>query len=467
MYIPMKIASYMGKDVLFQSATRSPIYPNDRKEYGVKNAFVFESPDDPAVTNYFYNIPFGYYDEIYLFLEREIEKQRLNPLIEQLEKTGAESIRIVVCSGNKAMLPEPQPLGSYSLEDVVFLLKDVADLIKEQGNEEREQAIQSGVHYSEMLPIEYRPTEEYMKIFYDSLKKYDKKIAIASGLAAEKIIKNRGQNIVFVSLARAGTPAGILMKRYLKAKYRIDPPHYSISIIRGKGIDENAVWYILKNHPGAEIQFIDGWTGKGSITKELHQACEGFRKKWGIPLNSDMAVIADPGYCVRIFGTREDFMIPSACLNAKVSGLVSRTVHRPDLIGENEFHGVKFYKELLQEDVSNLFIDMVSNHYPAVFKEIETRLERSSEIPAHASWRGMKDVRQIQNDFGIRNVHLVKPGIGETTRVLLRRIPWKILVNPHATNLDHILQLAKEKQIPVEDYRLSVYHCCGVIKPLN
>ena len=39
-----------------------------------------------------------------------------------------------------------------------------------------------------------------------------------------------------------------------------------------------------------------------------------------------MAVLADPGYCTSIYGTREDFLIPSACLNATVSGLISRTV---------------------------------------------------------------------------------------------------------------------------------------------
>ena len=27
-------------------------------------------------------------------------------------------------------------------------------------------------------------------------------------------------------------------------------PHYSISIIRGKGIDENAMLYMMQQHPG-------------------------------------------------------------------------------------------------------------------------------------------------------------------------------------------------------------------------
>ena len=45
-------------------------------------------------------------------------------------------------------------------------------------------------------------------------------------------------------------------------------------------------------------------------------------------------------------------------------------------------------------------------------------------------WRGLTSVRNIQHDFGIDNANFIKPGVGETTRVLLRRVPWKILIQP-------------------------------------
>ncbi len=31
----------------------------------------------------------------------------------------------------------------------------------------------------------------------------------------------------------------------------------------------NAIEYIVKNHPSSKIQFLDGWTGKGTISKNL------------------------------------------------------------------------------------------------------------------------------------------------------------------------------------------------------
>ena len=167
----------------------------------------------------------------------------------------------------------PVPLGSYSREDVVFLLKDLSAIALEKGTEDREGAIQSGTHYSEMLPVEYQPSPEYIQLFHDTLTTTARKVALAVAVTSELIVKKRGFNTVLASLARAGTPIGILIKRYIKMLYNQELPHYSISIIRGRGIDENAVLYMLQNHPGLDIQFVDGWTGKGAIRKELIAAC--------------------------------------------------------------------------------------------------------------------------------------------------------------------------------------------------
>lgn len=165
---------------------------------------------------------------------------------------------------NRIISP-PVPLGSYPASDVTFLLKDLSNVSLERGTAEREEAIQSGVHYSEMLPVEYQPTEQYIELFHETLQQAAGKVALAVAVVSEMIVARRGTaNTVLVSLARAGTPIGVLIKRYILEKYGADLPHYSISIIRGKGIDENAVLYMLQQHGGdAGLQFIDGWTGKG------------------------------------------------------------------------------------------------------------------------------------------------------------------------------------------------------------
>lgn len=79
----------------------------------------------------------------------------------------------------------------------------------------------------------------------------------------------------------------------------------------------------------------------------------------------------------------------------------------------------------------------------------------------------MQSVERIQEQFDIANTHHIKPGVGETTRVLLRRVPWKILVNPtYDMDLQHIYMLAEERGVPVEVYKDMSYSCCGLIKEL-
>ncbi|MFD1929839.1 phosphoribosyltransferase family protein [Sporosarcina siberiensis] len=93
MYLPMKIALYMGTEVLYHSTTRSPIYPINREGYPIKNRFSFKSPDDPKVMNYTYNVTEQNYDEVFLFFERPIDDERLQPMLEQF--SGIPVIHIV------------------------------------------------------------------------------------------------------------------------------------------------------------------------------------------------------------------------------------------------------------------------------------------------------------------------------------------------------------------------------------
>ncbi|MDN4494759.1 cysteine protease StiP family protein [Ureibacillus aquaedulcis] len=365
-------------------------------------------------------------------------------------------------------IAKPDKMGSYRQEDVIFLLRDISNYQIEINSDEKERLIQSGTHYSEMLPVEYQPTEEYLNLFHNTLEQYSKRVAIAVGVVAEQIMERNGlENLVLVSLARAGTPIGILIKRYLAFKYQVDIPHYSISIIRGRGFDETAIDYIYDQHEQARIQFVDGWTGKGAITFELEKSCKAYNDSRGVILDPTLSVLADPGHCVSIYGTRDDFLIPSACLNSTVSGLVSRTVLNHDIMDENDFHGAKYYKELADADVSNLYVDTLATEFEHVQNEIMAELGRLRKEDTTPSWKGMKSVELIQERFGIQNRNFIKPGVGETTRVLLRRVPWKILVNPEQSNdLTHILMLAKERNVPIEEYKDMSYSCCGIIKEL-
>lgn len=346
--------------------------------------------------------------------------------------------------------------STYKPDDVTILLKDITGLVQPEPSEERERKIQSGVHYCEMLPLEYEPTPDYMAIYELSLERFSGITARAVGAVSEQIWNDKGRETVLVSLARAGTPVGILIKHYMEKKYSCKIPHYTISIIRGRGIDKNAMNYIIENHNPHGIQFVDGWTGKGAIRNVLTQALADYPY-----ISQDLAVLSDSAHAAEKSGTHEDFLIASSCLNSTVSGLLSRTFLRSDIIGADDFHGAAFYSQLIDKDVTYKFIDRIEQEF-----DFSADYKISCEAMTYA---GLAEAKRIQEDFNIKSINFVKPSIGETTRVLLRRVPWKILVHSlrDEENLGHIYQLAHEKGVPVEEYPLENYKSCGLIKDLS
>lgn len=363
--------------------------------------------------------------------------------------------------------PLPEPLrgpafSSYAPDEVGWLLQDFSDVTLEAPTEEREEAIQSGgAHYAESLPVEYQPTEEYQALFRAALTTSAARIARAVGAVTETVLAERSPRPVLVSLARAGTPVGVLMRRWARHAHGLDLPHYAISIVRGRGIDTTALRWLADRHDPADVVFIDGWTGKGAITRELAEAVRPYPG-----FDPRIAVLADPGRCVETYGTRDDFLIPSACLNSTVSGLISRTVLRADLVGPDDFHGGKFYRELSGADVSGLFLDTVAARFDEVADQVAADVKELAAADRSPTWEGWAAVERISEEYGIHDVNLVKPGVGETTRVLLRRVPWKILASRDAgADLAHVRLLAEQRGVPVEEVDGLPYSCVGLIHP--
>lgn len=525
MYAPLRLAEALERQlgdraqVRFSTTTRSPVLAVDDPAYAVRTALAFPAHDNPAhdnpahdgppggdraaATRYAYNVapgsdPDRRFDAVVLVTDSVADTPALHApggLLSRLaEHTGAVLLAVL-----PSYVPLPPPLrgpgfSSYAAEDVGWLLRDISDVQLEAPPEEREEAIQSGgAHYAESLPVEYQPSAEYERLFHSALEASAARVARAVGTVTDTVLAERGPGRtpgpgthgtggtghtdgsgrtggppgrtaglpVLVSLARAGTPVGILMRRWAQRVHGLDLPHYTVSIVRGRGIDTNALRWIAAHHDPADVVFVDGWTGKGAITRELAEAVAPFDG-----FDPELAVLADPGGCVRTYGTREDFLIPSACLNSTVSGLISRTVLRADLVGPHDFHGGKCYRELAGSDVSGLFLDTVTDRFEevrALVAEDVPALLASDRAPTWAGWRA---VERISEQYGIGDVNLVKPGVGETTRVLLRRVPWKVLARRGAgSDLDHVRLLAGQRGVPVEEADGLPYSCVGLIHP--
>ncbi|CAL9313267.1 phosphoribosyltransferase [Streptomyces sp. SudanB182_2057] len=487
MYAPLRLARELERatdaEVRFSTTTRSPVLAVDDPGYAIRTRLVFPAHDDPADgpgERYAYNVAGAGFDAVLVVVDSVADTPALHApdgLPARLAEQIPHVLLAVVPSyvphvpERPAMLPEPlrgPAFSSYAPEEVGWLLQDLSDVALEAPTEEREEAVQSGgAHYAESLPVEYQPSERYQALFHTALEASAARLARAVGVVTDTVIAERSPRPVLVSLARAGTPVGILMRRWARFRHGLDLPHYAVSIVRGRGIDANALRWLAAHHDPRDVVFVDGWTGKGAITRELAQALEEFAEREGVTgFDPEIAVLADPGSCVRTYGTRDDFLIPSACLNSTVSGLVSRTVLRADLVGPDDYHGAKFYRELAGADVSVAFLDAVSARFEEVADSVTGAVKELLATDRTPTWAGWRAVERICEEYGIHDVNLVKPGVGETTRVLLRRVPWKILARAGAgPELDHVRLLAEQRGVPVEEVGELPYSCVGLIHP--
>lgn len=504
MYLPLRLAQRLGRDeslqVGFQSTTRSPVIPVDDAGYPIRRQINFaDSEGEQDVPRFLYNAyarttvdgEVADPDLVVVVTDAAADTAELrgpDGLIAALQAARLRVELIILDPVDPTALAKarteltdlprptnlPEPLvgpgfGSYAPQDVRWLLTDLSHIDLEGDVADREAAIQAGTaHYAESLPVEFQPDVRYRELFDAVLGNSALRLATAVGRVTELVLRERGHDVVLASLARAGTPIGILMRRWAEFRYGIDLPHYALSIVRGRGIDPVALQYLASHHESRHVVFVDGWTGKGAIAKELTAALHEIRIARGLDFNDDLAVLADPGYCVRTFGTRDDFLIASACLNSTVSGLVSRTVLNDTYLQLGQFHGAKFYSELAGGDVSNVLLDTVAAAFPVVVDAVTAGIDELAASDREPTFAGWAAIESIRAEYNIESVNFVKPGVGETTRVLLRRVPWRILVR-EADHPDHahLRLLAEQRNVPIDVRPDLPYSCVGLIRRMT
>ena len=341
--------------------------------------------------------------------------------------------------------------GSYDPDDVTLLLQLID--IAPTSVAEKERLIQSGaLHYSEILGPEAAPTPDYLDIYRCALAENGplmarSVVALAKGIAAQ--IEGR---IVLVSLARAGLPIGVLLKRALGQMGR-SSAHYGVSIIRDRGLDPVAMRHILDRHDAASVVFVDGWTGKGAIAAELAEAAPAC----GIDAPR-LATLGDIGGFAWMAPTKTDWLIPSGILGGIVSGLVSRTVLNDDIIASGSFHGCTALSGLKPYDVSRAFVDALTAQYDFAVPACaplgpQERIERQARVG--------KTIAGLAARHDITNLNRIKPSLAEATRAVLRRRPHMVyLASETDPNTRPLMHLIRENDIPfavapdlIEGYR--------------
>ena len=336
--------------------------------------------------------------------------------------------------------------GSYDPEDCLFLLKPIQP--RDVPVNEKEHLIQSGRrHYSEMVTLEHPASPAYVKLFLELTERNRNRLAQDALNLADTIRRTRASPITLVSLARAGTPIGALLQRALSRQLAASSRHYSISIIRDRGIDERALEYILRHErrPAEGLVFIDGWTAKGVITHELKRSIARWNARTTEMLSDMLYVIADIGGSADMAATNDDYVIPSGILGAAVSGLISRSILN-EQIGARDFHGCVVYQHLRFEDRSRWFLDTLSETMARLTPQPLPALNNTRRQTITAAY-----IDHICNVYDIADINHIKPGVLEASRVMLRRLPRLLLLrDPECADVAHLKLLAEEKSVPVE-----------------
>jgi hypothetical protein len=334
---------------------------------------------------------------------------------------------------------------------VRFLLTPIE--IDPTGVVEKERLIQTGAaHYSEMISEERRPDARYLSLFEGAcvpgVPRLARDVRALTCQVLDLIRSGRvnGQ-VTLCSLVRAGVPYGVLLRRDLE-RAGVDVAHFGVSIIRDRGLDEVAMRHVLSERPVDGVIFVDGWTGKGAITTELERS-------WRAICGRDplLAVIADPCGRAGLCASREDWLIPSGILGGNVSGLISRSILRPDLTGPDAFHGFMPLDHLADIDLSRDFVDRVDDALNSIPGEVTVDPDAAPGRSAHFRAEAERAVCGIAERFEVDNLNRIKPGIAEATRAVLRRRPERVLVRSLTSDpdLSALLHLCARDEVLVTE----------------
>jgi hypothetical protein len=119
-----------------------------------------------------------------------------------------------------------------------------------------------------------------------------------------------------------------------------------------------------------------------------------------------------------------------------------------DQVGANDFHGCIYYQEFAAQDQSQAFATAIIADAIALADGETPSAKPADKLQLAAISSAF--LAQAMVDHDIDDVNFIKPGIGEATRVLLRRkARLLILRDPNVVDVAHLRVLAEQKSVPI------------------
>lgn len=140
----------------------------------------------------------------------------------------------------------------------------------------------------------------------------DEALVVASqSLAARIYERYQPERTLFVAILRAGVPVAEWLTRLLPGSVAV-----ATSLFVGLGIDQVSLQSIRRDYPNRKIVYVDGWTGKGGVAREIKRLGEG-----------ELAVLCDPWRLADLSGTSADLLSPSAFFYGPDDSWIFANIH--------------------------------------------------------------------------------------------------------------------------------------------
>lgn len=173
--------------------------------------------------------------------------------------------------------------------------------------------------------------------------------------------------LIFVAILRAGVPIADWLCRLLPGSVAV-----SMSLFSGIGIDKVALAQVRSQYPERTIIFVDGWTGRGGVARELlRQGLHPF------------AVLIDPWGWADFSGSQDDLFCPTACFTGVTTLGFSRTFYVDE---KNLFAAYLFPQKYCRYQLVKTWqaycptsLLIPSNHQRRFFRPTEMRIH-SNEV---------------------------------------------------------------------------------------
>ena len=206
----------------YQSTTRSPIVVADVAGYPVRQGLRFAHHEEPARLSRLYNVVPGAYGDIVVFVEGSPAPDLLAPMVGALAGV-TDRVHVVHLGGGAGSVNIDRPgAAAHAVRQLPARRRDLPAEGRLGGPSGAQPARPGGGHpgrppllgdAARRVPAQRPPTWTCSSRPCASSAR---RVARGVAVTAERLLLQRsGEDLVLVSLARAGTPAGILLRRYL------------------------------------------------------------------------------------------------------------------------------------------------------------------------------------------------------------------------------------------------------------